>query len=154
MTGFVTIDGKVEPLAIHPGPRLPDGRAIALADGVLTIGTERHSLTFVRDSDRLWVRLAGRTHQLEWHAAVDHLAASAPGAAASGEARATMPGVVVSLAVAAGDRVAAGDLLLVIESMKLETSIVAGLSGTVTALNVAAGDSFERDTLLGVVTGD
>ena len=48
-----------------------------------------------------------------------------------GVIRAPSPAVVVSLPVGAGDQVAAGDPLAVIEAMKMETSIVAEFAGTV-----------------------
>ena len=52
---------------------------------------------------------------------------------------APMPGVVASVAVASGRSVVAGDLLMTIEAMKMETALHAERDGTVTALHVAAG---------------
>ncbi|WP_244649529.1 acetyl-CoA carboxylase biotin carboxyl carrier protein subunit [Neoaquamicrobium sediminum] len=51
-------------------------------------------------------------------------------------------GVVVSVAVKPGDIVAAGQPLLVIESMKLETTLAAPRDGVVAEIPFAAGDSF------------
>ena len=59
-----------------------------------------------------------------------------------------MPGTVVRVDVAVGDHVATGDPLVVIESMKLETTIRAWHDGTVSAVHVTAGQSFERDAVL------
>ena len=61
---------------------------------------------------------------------------------------APMPGVVASLAVASGRSVVAGDLLMTIEAMKMETALHAERDGTVTALHVAAGQSVEAKDLL------
>ena len=61
---------------------------------------------------------------------------------------APMPGVVASVAVASGRSVVAGDLLMTIEAMKMETALHAERDGTVTALHVAAGQSVEAKDLL------
>ena len=61
---------------------------------------------------------------------------------------APMPGVVASLAVAEGRAVVAGDLLMTIEAMKMETALHAERDGTVAALHVAAGQSVEAKDLL------
>jgi len=51
-----------------------------------------------------------------------------------------MPGVVVSVAAEAGQKVAKGAVLVVVEAMKMEHAIAAPRDGLVKALNVAAGD--------------
>ena len=61
---------------------------------------------------------------------------------------APMPGLVASMAVAEGRRVAAGDLLLTIEAMKMETALHAERGGTVAALHVAPGQSVDAKDLL------
>jgi oxaloacetate decarboxylase alpha subunit len=54
--------------------------------------------------------------------------------------RASMPGRVAEVVVAAGDTVAVGDVLLVLEAMKLENPIEAPRDGQVAAVHVAVGD--------------
>ena len=54
---------------------------------------------------------------------------------------APMPGAVVELRVAPGDRVAAGDTLVVLEAMKLLQSLVAPFAGIVAEIYCAAGDT-------------
>ena len=61
---------------------------------------------------------------------------------------APMPGAVLSTAVAAGDAVSKGQLLLILEAMKMEHRITAPRDGTVEALHVAAGDQVENGQLL------
>ena len=61
---------------------------------------------------------------------------------------APMPGVVASLAVAEGRTVVAGDLLMTIEAMKMETALHAERDGTVAAIHVAAGQSVDAKDLL------
>ena len=70
--------------------------------------------------------------------------------AAGGEAllEAPMPGTVVQLRVEAGATVAAGETLVVMESMKMEISIQSPRDGAVEAVLVAAGDQVERGAVL------
>ncbi|MBT3359690.1 MAG: biotin/lipoyl-binding protein [Rhodospirillales bacterium] len=59
-----------------------------------------------------------------------------------------LAGTVVSVEVSVGQSVAAGDGLLTIEAMKMNTSIIAPKAGTVTAVAVAAGAVVEEGQLL------
>ena len=59
-----------------------------------------------------------------------------------------MPGVVASIAVAAGAKVKDGDLLLTIEAMKMETGLHADRDGVVKAVHVAAGAQIDAKDLL------
>ncbi len=59
-----------------------------------------------------------------------------------------LAGTVVSVDVSVGQSVAAGDGLLVIEAMKMNTSIIAPRAGTITAVAVAAGAAVEEGQLL------
>jgi pyruvate carboxylase len=61
---------------------------------------------------------------------------------------APMPGVIASVAVAAGQPVKAGDLMLTIEAMKMETGLYADRAGTVAALHVAPGAQVDAKDLL------
>ncbi|WP_018682999.1 acetyl/propionyl/methylcrotonyl-CoA carboxylase subunit alpha [Actinokineospora enzanensis] len=71
---------------------------------------------------------------------------------AAGSLLAPMPGTVARLAVAAGDRVVAGQPLLWLEAMKMEHRVDAPAAGVVTALPVAAGDRVEVGRVLAVVS--
>jgi propionyl-CoA carboxylase alpha chain len=67
---------------------------------------------------------------------------------------APLPGTVGRVLVTAGQHVAAGDLLLTLEAMKLEHAVHAPTSGVVTDLRVGAGSQVETGTLLAVLTAD
>ncbi len=73
-------------------------------------------------------------------------------AAVEGSLIAPMPGKVVKLLVAVGDAVAAGAPLMILEAMKMEQPVKAGVAGTVTRLAVAAGEQVAARQLLAVVT--
>ena len=60
--------------------------------------------------------------------------------AATGGLTTPLPGVVVAVPVAVGENVAAGDVLMVIEAMKMEHSITAPYAGAVQAIHFARGD--------------
>ncbi len=67
---------------------------------------------------------------------------------AEGMLAAPMPGKVVKVAVAAGESVAKGQDLVVLEAMKMEIKISAPAEGRVRAVNVAAGDPCEAGQVL------
>jgi len=71
------------------------------------------------------------------------------GAAASGDAvTAPMQGTVVKVAVEEGQEVAAGDLVVVLEAMKMENPVTAHKDGTITGLAVEAGAAVTQGTVL------
>lgn len=61
-----------------------------------------------------------------------------------GDVRAPMPGSVIAVAVAVGDTVAVGDVLLVIEAMKMEHAVIAPKPARVKALQCAVGDTVRQ----------
>lgn len=70
----------------------------------------------------------------------------------SGQILAPMPGVVIDVHVEAEQEVAAGDSLMLIESMKLQTEIKTEHDGHITRIDLQAGASFDKGTLLVEVT--
>ncbi|HEV3444596.1 MAG TPA: biotin/lipoyl-containing protein, partial [Gemmataceae bacterium] len=64
------------------------------------------------------------------------------------QAAAPMPGLVVSVVVAAGEQVAAGQKLLTLEAMKMESTVYAEVGGTVTEVLVRRGTQVETGDLL------
>jgi acetyl-CoA/propionyl-CoA carboxylase biotin carboxyl carrier protein len=70
-------------------------------------------------------------------------------AAVSGDAvAAPMQGTIVKIAVTDGQRVEAGELVMVLEAMKMENPVTAHKGGTVSGLAVAAGDAVTQGTVL------
>jgi propionyl-CoA carboxylase alpha chain len=71
---------------------------------------------------------------------------------AEGALVAPMPGSVVRVDAQVGAEVAAGDVLVVLEAMKMEHAVRAGAAGTVTEVQVSAGDQVDAGALLAVVS--
>lgn len=73
------------------------------------------------------------------------------GDAVAGGLTAPMPGQLIAVEVAVGDKVAAGQRLAIMEAMKMEHSIVAPADGVVAEVRVAVGDQVATDELLIVI---
>ncbi|WP_018633469.1 acetyl/propionyl/methylcrotonyl-CoA carboxylase subunit alpha [Neomegalonema perideroedes] len=80
--------------------------------------------------------------------------AEGAGAEGGGEIFAPMPGLVVSVEVAEGEKVAKGQKLLTLTAMKMEHALAAPFDGTVTRLAVKAGDQVTESALLAAVGRD
>ena len=79
-------------------------------------------------------------------------AAPAAGALAAGEVvTSPMPGNILKINVAQGQHVSEGDVLIVLEAMKMENEISATKSGTVAQINVTKGAVVETGTPLVVI---
>lgn len=66
-------------------------------------------------------------------------------AGGSDEVRAPMPGSVIEVLRAAGETVARGEKIMVIESMKLQTTLAAPRDGVLAEVLFAVGDTFNKD---------
>lgn len=75
-------------------------------------------------------------------------APAAPAAAGSVSVDAPMPGNILDIKVSNGASVKAGDVLLILEAMKMENEIVAPQDGTVASVNVNKGDTVEAGQTL------
>ena len=75
-------------------------------------------------------------------------AAAPAGAAGAVTVKAPMPGNILDVKVAAGASVKAGDVLVILEAMKMENEIVAPQDGTVASVNVNKGDTVNSGDVL------
>jgi acetyl-CoA/propionyl-CoA carboxylase biotin carboxyl carrier protein len=75
----------------------------------------------------------------------------ATGASGSGEVTVPMQGTIVKVNVSVGDTVAIGDVIIVLEAMKMENNVTAEKAGTVIELGVAEGDSVGGGDVVAVI---
>lgn len=121
-------------------------RALDAGHYLAPVGTRPAHVRVATHGDTLYLQLNGRACVVE---RVDPTRSGASaGAASQGSASAPMPGVVVSWIAAPGAPVAAGDALLVIESMKLQMTIEAPQNGTLEDLPFQPGQTFQRGAVL------
>ncbi|MEZ4269765.1 MAG: biotin/lipoyl-containing protein, partial [Myxococcota bacterium] len=120
------------------------------ADGSLMITRDdgrRFRAVVSRDGSARWVSVGGRTHRVA--------EAQARGRGASGghegSLEAPMPGKVLDLKVAPGDLVVRGQVLVVVEAMKMEHAVKSPRDGTVARVGVAVGDMVNPGTPLVVL---
>ncbi len=74
--------------------------------------------------------------------------APAPAAGAGEPLKAPMPGTIVSVNVSAGQKVNEGDVVVVLEAMKMENEIMAPKAGTITSVSVSKGESVASGAVL------
>ena len=130
-----------------------DGRVVTVGDfriepdgaGVIEVGgrtvrfrrlVERDTVHLVIDGQSLSIGLLGSRED------------EAGAGACDGAVHAPMPGVVVEVFCAPGQSVAQGDLLMTIESMKLQSELKAPRDGVIAAVEFGVGGMFERDARL------
>lgn len=125
--------------------RTGEGSAEVVLDGV----ARRYAIAVDQDDGRLWIGREGR--QLELAPA---RAGGGDLGAAGDSLAAPMPGTILLVNVSDGDAVRAGDVLVVMESMKMELSVSAPHDGVVAGLTVAPGDKVALRAVLLEVHAD
>jgi 3-methylcrotonyl-CoA carboxylase alpha subunit len=115
--------------------------------------------TAVVDGRHEGVRLQQRDQEIfvSWHgrtyttAAIPYLSYVNASAQTSAELRAPMTGSVLKVNVAAGDVVKAGDVVIVMESMKMELRIASEIDGVVASVRCKAGKTVGRNSIVAIV---
>lgn len=120
-------------------PTLGDGRK------ALAIGGHRVEFARAASGDRQVVRVGGRTFEV---GQVDPFSSGNSAQSAQDAVKAPMPGAVVSLHCKPGDPVTRGMALVTIESMKLQTALLAPRDGIVAEVKRAEGGTFEKDEVI------
>ena len=78
-------------------------------------------------------------------------AAPAPVSADGTQVKAPMPGTILAVKKNVGDAVKAGDVIVVLEAIKMENDIVAPCDGTVKSINAPKGTTVNTDDVLAVI---
>jgi 3-methylcrotonyl-CoA carboxylase alpha subunit len=134
--------GRAREVRVGGATAALDGRTVSLEapPGELVVDGQRFRVAAAREGDRIWVWCEGRVYEFEKNrgsraaSAADHHA---------GSLAAPMPGRVRRLVAAEGSRVARGEVLLVLEAMKMEHAIRAPNDGILERFRVAEGDLVE-----------
>ena len=117
-----------------------DGRDYAVrreGGGVVRVGDR--VAWIARDRDTRWVFLDGRSYELT-EARAGAATTRRRSAGDRGALTSPMPATVRRVAVAAGDTVKAGDILIVLEAMKMELPVRAPAAGTVKTISCREGE--------------
>jgi len=124
---------------------------IHFSNGVGVMLIEGRHVRFAVAGDQVWVD--GRVYTVP-PATGPRRAGAAASASADRRIKAAMPGTVLSVRVAPGDLVEAGQTLLVMESMKMEMAVEAPRSGQVDAVHCRAGQMVEMGAVLVELSGE
>ena len=133
------------------GPTRVDLEVVAQEPGLVEviIAGVRRRLRHAVAGSTIWID-DGRT--VRAYTNTTHLPAELGSAEASGRLVAPLDGEVIGVRVAEGDRVDKGQLLLVVEAMKMEHRVFAEVAGTVAAIHVAVGDQVKTRQRLAEIT--
>jgi len=69
----------------------------------------------------------------------------------SGTVTSSIPGKIVTVEVNQGDEVTEGQVILILEAMKMQNEVLAPITGTVTSVNISDGDAIEANIPLVVI---
>ncbi len=132
-------DQEPRPASAHP-----------VHDGLLlTVDGRTTTVLAAVDGTTTWLHLDGTAWPVT---ELPPLRRGSAQTAHDGDVRSPMPGAVLDVRVALGDEVEEGEVLLVVEAMKMEHALPAPFAGTVTDLTVRTGDQVVVDQLLATVT--
>ncbi|MGB1288577.1 MAG: acetyl-CoA carboxylase biotin carboxyl carrier protein subunit [Aggregatilineales bacterium] len=124
--------------------------SISKSGWLLQIQKGRQVAYGVADGDKRHVQVNGQSYTFEKQDERSRRRKQSGGG--SGTIIAEMPGQVLEVRIAPGEHVKSGDVLLVLEAMKMEIRVNAPLDGQVKALQVQAGDTVERGQILLEIT--
>ncbi|PXF24374.1 MAG: hypothetical protein CXX71_00500 [Methanobacteriota archaeon] len=123
----------------------------------VTVDGETFEVELSQDGNRWTATIDGQTFEVQ----VEGEEGPAPRArrtgsrkSKSGNVSTTIPGKVVTVEVAVGQSVREGDVVLVLEAMKMQNEVAAPISGTVTEINCAAGENVEANVPLIIIEAE
>lgn len=128
---------------------LVDNKAYAVSEAgalddsgaLITVAGRTYQVWRTREGDRIHLRIGQRTFSVGYE---DAITAAQHHAGGDDVLRADMPGTVVSADCTAGQDVSMGDVLMVIESMKMQINIVAPRDGKIELIHLEANQTFDK----------
>jgi geranyl-CoA carboxylase alpha subunit len=111
----------------------------------LIVDGHQQQVSVFQNGDDWWIHMLKGTYRLQW---INPLPLPTVRVAEQGSLRAPMPGQVISIHVKEGQEVAAGDLLLIIEAMKMEHRIEAPYDGTIERIHYNVGEIVQEEAIL------
>jgi biotin carboxyl carrier protein len=130
---------------LHVGPATAAAGGTTVEELALEIDGRPCRALVARQRDRVLVALDGRVYVFDTG---DDQRQAQVGAAGSGLVSAPMPGKIVTVLVGVGERVEAGQPLVVLEAMKMESTLAAEVAGSVSTIHVLAGATVEAGATL------
>jgi 3-methylcrotonyl-CoA carboxylase alpha subunit len=141
------LEFRADAVRVHSGTHHLDARLEDLGEGRLALDCQGVSGEALVTADEGRIYVGFRDHG--WDFVVEPLYADEAGQReVDTRPVAPMPGTIVALKVAEGDRVAAGQALLIMEGMKMEVTLSAPVAGVVERVLCATGDTVEADAVL------
>jgi 3-methylcrotonyl-CoA carboxylase alpha subunit len=153
-TRLVDGQGRAREVRIEGGSASLDGRTFPLeipSPGEIVVDGRHYRVASAREGSRIWVWCEGAVYEFET-GRKGRSAASAEHHA--GGLAAPMPGRVRRLVAAPGASVGRGDVLLVLEAMKMEHAIRAPHGGVLERFHVAEGDLVEAGVELAEIAAE
>jgi pyruvate carboxylase subunit B len=161
MRYFVDIGSRTYTVDLGPDGTRVDGEAVdvdlANVEGThvrhLLVNGRSHRLVARREKDGAWdIHLRGRRLRAravdERTRAIEAMTGAGAGPIGPRPVRAPMPGLIVKVEVAEGDRVEEGQGVVIVEAMKMENELRAEGAAIVKTVHVAAGDTVSKDDVL------
>lgn len=119
---------------------------VSTIDMVITVDGHRQKVSAIEaKTDEWWIHTDHGTHVVNWISPFPQFATQK---SVAGSLVAPMPGHIIKVAVEEGQVVVAGDLIMILEAMKMEHQITAPSDGTIRALYFHEGDAVQQDTIL------
>lgn len=139
-----SIDGSTRSYSFH---RQENGRYLLRSGTKLykidNVSYDQHAVQFTLDGK--WCKVEVRDEQ---DLLLDKLGFKTAAEIGEGELNAPMPGKILEVIVAEGDKVKIGDPVAILEAMKMENELKAPINGTVTKIAVSKNDSVEKNALI------
>ncbi len=115
------------------------------------IGGKSKSIFAAEDENHLYIAYDGDSFVFDKVKEEEKEFSNASGSEDRDEIHPPMPGSIVKVLVKEGQKVAEGDGLIIVEAMKMESTLYSAINGIVTAVQVVAGQQVDSDDIMIIV---